>query len=510
MKQSAENTSAKPARSQRPTSQAFRDFMASGWSSRSSELPARAPVAEYTGARREALSKLFRGARLVIPAGGLKTRSNDTDYRFRPHSAFAYLTGFGTDHEPDAVLVLEPSADGHDPELYFRPRAERDAEEFYADTRYGELWVGARPTLAEVEAEYGIVCRHIDELSQALSKDADGPGGVALRIVRDADPVWTAAVDEIRIHAADSTLSVEEQEKATEDEIAADAFLTQSLSELRLVKDDFEIARMRDAVDATIDGFAQIVKALPQAVEHPRGERVIETEFESQARRSGNGVGYETIAASGDHACTLHWIRNDGPVRRGDLILVDAGVEDDSLYTADITRTLPVSGTFTQTQREIYQAVLDAADSAFDAAVPGAKFSDVHAAAMEVILERLNEWGLLPVSVDEARDLSSGGQYRRWMVHGTSHHLGIDVHDCAQARREMYLDAQLEPGMIFTIEPGLYFKSDDLLVPEEFRGIGVRIEDDILVNATGAENLSRDLPRTVDDVEKWMSHLWSH
>jgi len=286
----------------------------------------------------------------------------------------------------------------------------------------------------------------------------------------------------------------------------ADAELLEALSELRLVKDEYEIEQMREAVAATIAGFEQVVRNLRRAVRHRRGERVIEATFDGHAREEGNAVGYETIAAAGDHATTLHWIRNDGEVREGDLVLLDAGVEVDSLYTADVTRTLPVSGRFTEVQRRVYQAVLDAADAAFAAAKPGARFRDVHAAAMEVIAARLEEWGLLPCSAEES--LSPDGQYhRRWMVHGTSHHLGLDVHDCAQARRELYVDGVIEPGMVFTIEPGLYFKADDLAVPEEYRGIGVRIEDDVLITADGNENLTAALPRRPDDVEAWMAPL---
>jgi Xaa-Pro aminopeptidase len=278
------------------------------------------------------------------------------------------------------------------------------------------------------------------------------------------------------------------------------------LSELRLVKDAYEVEQLRLACEVTARGFADVVLDLDRAVGHERGERVVETAFEARARREGNGVGYDTIAAAGPHACTLHWIRNDGPVRDGDLVLVDAGVEVDSLYTADVTRTLPVSGTFSAAQRAVYEAVLDAADAAFAVARPGRRFREVHEAAMAVIADRLHGWGLLPGTVEEALD-PQGQFHRRWMVHGTSHHLGLDVHDCAQARREMYLDAELEPGMVFTIEPGLYFMPDDLLAPEEFRGIGVRIEDDVLVTADGCENLSGMLPRTVPDVEAWMASL---
>ncbi|MFP5334435.1 MAG: aminopeptidase P family protein [Actinomycetes bacterium] len=483
-------------RSQRPSSEAFKRFIASQWAPRADAPPARAEVAPFAAARRDRLSERFPGERLVVPAGPLKVRSNDTDYRYRPHSAFAHLTGLGADREPDAVLVLDPAGSGHEATLYFRPRAERDTEEFYADSRYGELWVGARPSLAEVEAELGLRCRHVDELPDALRKDV-GEDGVRVRVVPESDPAVEA---EVRAARAASGLGEQEYSEL-------DAALAEALSEMRLVKDSWEVTQMRRAVEASARGFADIVRALPDAVGHERGERVIETVFFSRARREGNGVGYDTIAAAGEHACTLHWVRNDGPVRSGELVLVDAGVELDSLYTADVTRTLPVDGVFTEAQRRVYQAVLDAADAAFAVARPGTRFRDLHAAAMQVIAERLAEWGLLPVGAEESLDAETGGYHRRWMVHGTSHHLGIDVHDCAQARREMYLDAELEPGMVFTIEPGLYFKADDLAAPQDLRGIGVRIEDDVLVTSGGCENLSGMLPRTPDDVEAWMRSL---
>jgi Xaa-Pro aminopeptidase len=229
---------------------------------------------------------------------------------------------------------------------------------------------------------------------------------------------------------------------------------------------------------------------------------VVEGAFFSRARLEGYDLGYETIAASGANACTLHWTRNDGDVKEGDLILVDAGVELDSLYTADVTRTIPVNGKFTPAQKAVYEAVLEAADAAFAIAKPGVKFRDIHNAAMEVIARKVSEFGLIPVSAEEALD-PQRQHHRRYMVHGTSHHLGMDVHDCAQARRELYQDGVLEPGMIFTIEPGLYFQKDDLKIPAELRGIGVRIEDDVLVTETGVENLSAALPRTVEGLEAW-------
>jgi len=517
-------------RSQRPDSAAFKAFITSGWAPRAALDVEPSPVAPFAAARRAALSARFPGARLVVPAGPLKVRSNDTDYRFRPHSAYAHLTGTGWDQDPDAVLVLHPvepgtgdpagpdggDRSGHRAVLYVRPLAARDTEEFYADARYGEFWVGARPSLDDVATRTGIDAHHVDGLRDALAKDV-GPDGTVLLVVTGSDEGVEALVEAIRAEAGvdDAAASAHEGEQLTDAEWLeraqdayrrTDAALVEAVSELRLVKDAHEVEQMRAAVAATIEGFEEVVRTLPRALAHRRGERVIETTFDAHARLEGNTVGYETIAAAGEHATTLHWIRNDGVVRPGTLVLLDAGVEVDSLYTADVTRTLPVDGEYTDVQRRVYQAVLDAADAAFAVAVPGARFRDVHAAAMEVIAARLEEWGLLPVSAAESLS-PEGQQHRRWMVHGTSHHLGLDVHDCAQARRELYLDGVIEPGMVFTIEPGLYFKADDLAVPEEYRGIGVRIEDDVLVTATGNENLSAALPRRPEDVEAWMASL---
>jgi Xaa-Pro aminopeptidase len=485
----------------RPTTDEFRAFVREGWAPRPSERPARAQVAPYAAARRDALSAAYPGERLVIPAGGLKVRSNDCDYVFRPHSAFAHLTGFGSDREPDAVLVLHPRAEqdggGHESVLYFRPLAGRDTEEFFADARYGEFWVGARPTLEDVEAEFGLTARHIDDLPDALAKDA---GAVTIRVVRDADRDVAALVDQTRTEAG---------AEVTEATVEADDALAAYLSVLRITKDEWEIEQMRAAVAATKVGFEAVIADLRGAVDNGRGERWVEGTFGLHARHQGNGVGYDSICAAGDHANTLHWIKNTGEVRAGDMILLDAGVEVESLYTADITRTLPVDGTFTDAQREIYDAVYAAQQAGMEAIRPGAKFSDIHAAAIRVIAEHLHAWGLLPegLDVDATLDDEHGQYHRRWMVHGTSHHLGIDVHDCALATREQYLDAELQVGMVLTVEPGLYFKADDLLAPERFRGQGVRIEDDVLVTETGYDNLSAGMPRTSADVEAWIREV---
>ena len=461
-----------------------------------------AQVAPYAALRRARVSAAFPGQRLVIPAGGLKVRSNDCDYVFRPHSAFAHLTGLGSDREPDAVLVLEPREDGsHESILYFRPLGRRDSEEFFGDSRYGEFWVGARPSLADVEGELALSARHIDELTDAVAKDV---GATVIRMVRDADRELTADIDALRENATETDEPSESQ--ALRD---ADQELAHFLSTLRLVKDEWEIRQMQEAVDATANGFDAVIADLPEALERGRGERWVEGVFGLHARHQGNGVGYDSICAAGDHANTLHWIKNTGDLHDGDLILLDAGVEVDSLFTADVTRTLPVSGRFTDPQRKVYDAVYAAQQAGIAAVRPGAKFSDVHEAAIRVIAEHLHSWGLLPdgVDVEATLDKEHGQYHRRWMVHGTSHHLGLDVHDCARASREEYMGAELVPGMILTVEPGLYFKADDLLVPAELRGIGVRIEDDVLVTEEGCENLSAAMPRTSTDVEAWIARV---
>ncbi|MBC3841240.1 M24 family metallopeptidase [Streptacidiphilus sp. 4-A2] len=246
----------------------------------------------------------------------MKVRSNDVDFRFRPNSAYAHLTG-GAD--PDAVLVLEPGVGGHQETLFLRPRSPRDTGEFLLDRRYGEFWSGRRPTLAESTALLGIDCAHLDQLGSVLT------GTAPTRVLRGEDRIVDALV---RPHQ----------------DPGADAEFAAALSALRLIKDPWEVEQLQRAVDHTTAGFEDVVRALPAALKHPRGERWIEGVFGLRARAEGNGLGYETIAASGAHACVLHWIRNDGALDPGDLLLLDAGVETDTLYTADITRTLPLSG----------------------------------------------------------------------------------------------------------------------------------------------------------------------
>jgi Xaa-Pro aminopeptidase len=220
----------------------------------------------------------------------------------------------------------------------------------------------------------------------------------------------------------------------------------------------------------------------------------------------GNDIGYDSIVGGGAHATTLHWIDNTGPITPGELVLLDMGVEGRNLYTADVTRTLPVDGRFTPVQRDLYDLVHAAQQAGIDAVRPGVPFLAAHNAAMEILAHGLADLGLLPVSAQEALDPESK-VYARWTLHGTSHMLGMDVHDCGRSSVDIYPKGDLAEGMVLTVEPGLYFQEDDLLVPEELRGIGIRIEDDILVTADGSQNLSAALPRTSAEVEEWMGRL---
>ncbi len=447
--------------------EAYSRFMRQGWGDRELNLP-RHPIAESAAARRTRLAELFPGERLVLPAGGYKVRANDTDYRFRPDTAHTYYCGNQTS---DAVLVID---DGESV-LYARPRSGRDTDEFFRDRQYGELWVGRRPSLGEISALLGLEVRHIDELEKVLASSAK------TRVHRGV----SAEVD--RVVAADPTL---------------DSDFERVISEQRLIKDSWEVSELQEACDITTLGFSDCVREWAQVIEH--GERWLEGTFFRRARSMGNDIGYDSIVAGGQHATTLHWIDNSGPITPGELVLLDMGVEGRNLYTADVTRTLPVNGTFSPLQRELYDVVLAAQEAGIDAVRPGVPFGAAHTAAMSVLAHALDDLGLLPVSAEEALDPESK-VYSRWTLHGTSHMLGMDVHDCGRAAPEAYSKGTLTAGMVLTVEPGLYFQKDDLLVPEELRGIGIRIEDDLLVTDDGSRNLSASLPRTAVDVEAWMA-----
>ena len=338
----------------------FSEFMKSGWAE--SDLTELEPleVVTYAYSRRQVLSAAYPGIRLVLPAGELKVRAGDTDYNYRPDSAFAYYSGVqGPDATADAVLILEPSGDSHITYLYMNPRSTRDTEAFYRDARYGELWVGRRFTLSEAKACYQIETRNLSELKELL---ADGK----------------------------KSLSPADKDFAT------------FISEQRLCKDEYEVSELQRAVHATTLGFNDVISSIPAAVQTSRGERVLDAAFYGRARILGNDLGYNTIVGAGSHACVLHWTRNDGDLHPGELVLIDAGVEMESFYTADITRTFPINGRFSPAQRALYQLVYEAQLAGFAAVKPGALFSDVNKACQEVLARGLADMGVLTISVEES------------------------------------------------------------------------------------------------------------
>ena len=421
-----------------------------GWAARDVPAPVDEAAAKAAMSHRARLSARFPGRTLVLSAGGARHRNGDADYAFRPDSDFVWATSCQAE---GAVLVMRHRPGGHDAVLYLTPPAQPGEHDFFASAAHGELWVGPSAGLAAWAAALDLPVRPLAEY--------DIPAGAV-----------------------------------------PPAELAEVVSDLRMVKDDWEIAQLREAVGHTVGGFAAVAAEVPHALAAGLGERWLQGTFDRHARTFGNGPGYSTIVGSGEHAPVLHWVRCDGPVRPGEVLLLDMGVEANSLYTADVTRTIPVGGGFTPAQRQVHDLVEAAHRAGMDRVRPGALYSDFHFAAMEVLARGLADWGLLPVSVDEAL-APHGQQHRRYVVCGIGHHLGLDVHDCGASEYEQYHGAPLAPGMVLTVEPGLYFHAHDETVPPELRGIGVRLEDDLLVTATGHDVLSGALPIDAAGLERW-------
>ncbi|GAA1940928.1 aminopeptidase P family protein [Agromyces allii] len=449
---------------------AFLEYMATGWDAPDRTPPVEPGVAAASAAHRARLSAALPGRTIVVEAGRAPVRANDTNYDFRPDSDFFWLTGCSAE---DAVVVLTPAGSGHDATLFVPAPAYPGNPDFFGDAAHGELWVGSAPDASDWAAALDLEAQPLERLDDLVRPSDDvllfgtaNSGHAALRGIR----------------------------RSTE--------LGRVLSELRMIKDDWEIGELRRAVDATVEGFRSVIREIPNAIEWG-GERWLQGTFDRYARTFGNGPGYSTIVGSAEHAPTLHWVRCDGPVKRDELLLLDMGVENRTFYTADVTRTFPASGTFSTAQREVHDLVERSHRAGLAAVGPGRPWSDFHTASMEVIANGLADWGLLPVSVDEA--LSPEGQHhRRYLVCGVGHHLGLDVHDCAHSSYEAYQQAAMAPGMVLTVEPGLYFHAFDTTLPPELRGIGVRLEDDILVTADGSDVLSAALPIDAAGIEAWM------
>jgi Xaa-Pro aminopeptidase len=438
-------------------------------------------VEAHTAARRAALSQHFAGQLIVVPSGQMKTRANDTQYPFRAASAFVWLTGETVE---GAVLVMAPRSgeSGHDATLYLREYQHAGSEGYFTDHQFGAIWVGNVPTPAETGTVLAIATQPLAALPHAVEpwRDQD------CAVLTGHDPMVEQLLPQ---GVGEKLLGV--------------------IDELRLDKEDWEIDRLQAACDATARGFADVVREIPRVLDRPvRGERWLEGTFWRRARLEGNEVGYTSIVGSGANGTTLHWWRNNGRLRSGDLLLADMGVETDEIYTADVTRTFPLTGEWTETQRMVYLAVLEAQEAGIAECRVGNDFLAANRASMRVLAEHLHSWGILDVTPDvscgDDAEAPGANRHKRWTLHGVSHSLGLDVHDCAQAREEAYMHGPLGVNHVLTVEPGLYFQVNDLSVPPEFRGISVRIEDDIQVTSAGPVNLSAALPRDPDELTAWM------
>jgi Xaa-Pro aminopeptidase len=414
-----------------------------------------------------------RGAAAVIPTATHKVRNNDCEYRFRPDSDFWYLTGFA---EPESALVLLPPLAGKPARsvLFLR---EKDRER--------EIWTGRRLGLAAAPTHLGV-----DEARPIENLWTDLPA-----LLRNVERiVWRAGVDEA--HDA-KIMSILGRLRATAKgsvvpplELVDPAPL---LHEMRLRKTAPELDVMRRAARITRDAHIGAMKRARPGV----NEREIDAELDAAFRRAGaTGSAYTNIVAGGANACILHYIENDQPLRDGDLLLVDAGSEFE-YYASDVTRTYPVNGRFNAEQRAIYDVVLDAQLAAIAHVKPGATFVSVHDVALERLVRGLVRLGLLTGTVEDAIAKET---YKRFYMHRTSHWLGLDVHDCGAYVVDGKSRA-LEPGFVLTVEPGLYVAPDDETVEARWRGIGVRIEDDVLVTAGGHEVLTAGIPKHADEIE---------
>ena len=425
--------------------------------------------------RRARLLELLRerGAAAVVPTATPKIRNHDSSYRFRPDSDFWYLTGFA---EPEAVLVLRPRPPGSGPQsvLYLR---EKDRDQ--------EIWSGRRLGVAAAPSALGFDdARPIGSFAGDLPALLEGCERIVYRTGADdaRDRSILEAISRMRSRARGLVPPPV-------------ALLDTALfvHEMRLRKDAREIDRMRRAAAVSREAHLLAMRVARPGIR----ENEIDALIEGTIRRlGGTGPAYTPIVAGGANATILHYVENDSPLRDGDLLLVDAGAEWE-YYASDVTRTYPVGLRFTSHQRALYEVVLEAQLAAIDAVRPGAAFTAPHERAVRVLCEGLARLGLLAESPGSAVE---SGSYRRFYMHRTSHWLGLDVHDCGAYVRDG-VPRRLEEGMVLTVEPGIYVGEDDESVAEGWRGIGIRIEDDVLVTGNGPDVLTADIPKTVAEIE---------
>jgi Xaa-Pro aminopeptidase len=417
--------------------------------------------------RRVRFLEALGGAAAVIPAAALVRHHADVEYPFRQQSDFWYLTGFD---EPGAVALFLPHQSDNPFVLFVEPRDPS-----------AEVWNGFRWGCEGAVEHFGADLAHPRaELASRLSDYLQGAEGIAFRVGRDA------TVEPLVLQAWGQQL-----DRAPRTGRAALGLVAPCpiLQDMRLRKSPAELDRLREAARISAEAHERAREVARPGLSERQIQAVIEQHFLEQGAR---GPAYGSIVAGGDNACVLHYTRNDALLRDGDLLLIDAGCSVSDYYNGDITRTFPVSGRFSGEQRALYELVLEAQLAAIATVTPGADAEQVHGAALRVLVEGLRELGLLSGSIDE---LIEQGSYRHLYMHRTGHWLGLDVHDVGAYRLGEH-PQPLEPGMVLTVEPGLYV-SDRLAVPEgqpqieeRWKGIGIRIEDDVVVTEVGHEVLT--------------------
>ena len=424
---------------------------------------------EFRSRRRRLMDSLTGGA-IVIAAGHDSPRNNDVDHHYRQESSFWYLTGFD---EPDAVAVLRPGS--RTPySLFVRP---------YDPTF--EIWVGRRAGVGGAVGPLGANAAYpLDQL------DARLPG-----LLAEYETIHYALGSDDRVDGIISGLVKQRRRMAQRGAKSVRRIEdpTARIDTMRQVKTSEEIALLQRAIDITAVGFeAAMQTAVPGVTEYE-----VQAALERPFRHLGSPRnGYPSIVAGGANACVLHYIRNEEALGPDDLLLIDAGAEY-GYYTADVTRTWPVSGEFTPAQRAIYDIVLESQNKGIAAVKPGVGFDDVHRVCTRALIQGLVDLGIMQGDVDQ---ILSDAAYRDYYMHATSHWLGLDVHDCG-AYRDDKGQVRLRPGMVLTVEPGLYFGRQARNAPEAYRGIGIRIEDDVLVTEDGCRVLSEAIPKAPDELE---------
>lgn len=423
--------------------------------------------------RRATLAAAMRSGVAIIPTASERTRNRDSHYPYRFDSYFYYLTGF---REPDAVLVMV-AGEQTKGILFCR---EKDPER--------EVWDGARYGPDAARAAFGFEEAHSIAKLDAMMPDLLADRGT-LYCHLGADAGWDARVtgwiNEVRGRARSGVAAPSEIKD-----------VHALLDEMRLIKGPEELAVIRRAAGVSAGAHRRAMRAARPG----KAEYEIEAELLHEFRRHGaQAPAYPPIVAGGSRACVLHYVQNDGVLKDGELLLIDAGCELDG-YASDLTRTFPVNGKFSGPQREIYQLVLAAQAAAIAAVKPGNRWDAPHRAAVSVLAQGLIDLKLLAGSLEQVVETEA---YKKFYMHRTGHWLGLDVHDAGDYKRGGEWRA-LVPGMVLTVEPGCYVRAGEG-VPERFAGIAVRIEDDVLVTDAGAEVLTRDAPKSIADVEALMS-----